>query len=331
MSVWDRRNHLLAKVPRSTNRLYKVRLQIVQPVCLSVRCGDTAWTWHECLGHQNFGALRTMSSSGMVRGLPAIEHVDQLCDTCLAGKKKWASFPQVAKFRAAARIELIHADLYGPISPPMPGGKRYFLLLADDYSRFMWIAFLTTKDEAEMAIMRIKAAAEVQSGCILRTLRTDRGGEFNSRSFSATSQVLRTSGSLFLINGCPVTWQSVKQQAVALSSCEAEYMAATSMACEAVWLQRLLGELLNQEEETVKLYVNNQSAIQLVKNHVFHERTKHIDTRFHYIGECVEDGKVVVEHIGTANQLAVILTKSFGRVQFQDLHAWIGIINITNF
>jgi hypothetical protein len=66
--------------------------------------------------------------------------------------------------------------------------------MVDDYSRFMWIAFLTTKDEAEMAIMRIKAAAEVQSGCILRTLRTDKGGEFNSRSFSATSQVLRTSG-----------------------------------------------------------------------------------------------------------------------------------------
>jgi dihydroorotase len=139
-----------------------------------------------------------------------------------------------------------------------------------------------------------------------------------------------TTGSLFLINGCLVTWQSVKKQAVALSSYVAEYMATFAMACQASWLRRLLGELLNQEEETVKLYVDNQSAIQLVKNPVFHDRSKHIDTHFHYIRECVEDGKIVVEHIGTANQLADIVTKSLGRVQFQDLRARIGIIDITS-
>ena len=124
MTVWDRQNRLLAKVPRSPNRLYKVNLKIVQPACLSVRRGDTAWTWHERLGHQNFGALRTMSSSGMVHGLPEIGHADQLCDACLAGKQKRASFQQAAKFRATARLELVHADLCGPILPATPGGKR---------------------------------------------------------------------------------------------------------------------------------------------------------------------------------------------------------------
>ena len=94
-----------------------------------------------------------------------------------------APFPQVAKFRATARLELIHADLCGPISPATPGGKRYFLLMVDDYSRYMWLVLLSTKDEAEAAIRRVKAAVEVQSGCVLRTLRTDRGGEFTSRSF----------------------------------------------------------------------------------------------------------------------------------------------------
>jgi hypothetical protein len=183
MSVWDRNHRLLARVPRSPNRLYKIKLQIVQPVCLSARQDDADWTWHEHLGHQSFGALRTMSRSGMVQGLPAIGHVDQLCDACLAGKQKRAPFPQVAKFRATARLELIHADLCGPISPATPGGKRYFLLMVDDYSRYMWLVLLSTKDEADAAIRRIKAAAEVQSGCVLCTLRTDRGGEFTSRSF----------------------------------------------------------------------------------------------------------------------------------------------------
>jgi hypothetical protein len=106
-----------------------------------------------------------------------------------------------------------------------------------------------------------------------------------------------TTGSLFFLNGCPVTWQSVKKQTIALSSCEAEYMAATAAACQAAWLRHLLDELLNQPEETVKLFIDNQSAIQLIRNLVFHERTKHIDTRFHFIRECVEDGKVAIEHM----------------------------------
>jgi hypothetical protein len=91
-------------------------------------------------------------------------------------------------------------------------------------------------------------------------------------------------------------------------------MAATAAACQAAWLRHLLGELLNQQEETVKLFIDNQSAIQLISNPVFHERTKHIDLHFHFIRECVENGKVAVEDIGTTNQLVDILTKSLGRI-----------------
>jgi hypothetical protein len=73
---------------------------------------------------------------------------------------------------------------------------------------------------------------------------TDMAGDLDDRK--------STTSCLFFLNGCPVTWQSVKQQPIALSSCEAEYMAATAAACQAAWLSRLLGELLNQQEETVK-------------------------------------------------------------------------------
>ena len=78
----------------------------------------------------------------------------------------------------------------------------------------------------------------------------------------------------------------------------------------------------------VKILINNKSAIQLVRNPVFHDRSNHIETRFHFIRECVENGKVAVDHIGTADQLAGILTKSLGRTQFKDLRARIGVINI---
>jgi hypothetical protein len=161
MSLWDQNDRLLAKVPRSPNRLYKVTLQVAQPVCLSVCRGDDAWTWHERLVHLNFGALRTMSRTGMVRGLPDIGHTDQLCDACLAGKQRRTPFPQAAKFRVTERLELVHMDLCGPISPAMPGGKCYFLLMVDDMSRYMWLVLLSTKDEADAAIRRVKAAAKL--------------------------------------------------------------------------------------------------------------------------------------------------------------------------
>jgi transposase InsO family protein len=180
MSVWDRDERLLVKVPRTRNRLYKVVLKIAQPICLAACRTDTAWTWHERMGHQNFSALQKMARTGMVHGLPTIGHVEQLCEACLAGKQRRSAFPQAAKHRAPEVLDLVHADLCGPISPPTPGGKRHFLLLVDDASRFMWAVLLLSKDAAADAIKRFKAMAELESKRSLRTFRTDRGGEFTS-------------------------------------------------------------------------------------------------------------------------------------------------------
>ena len=80
-----------------------------------------------------------------------------------------------------------------------------------------------------------------------------------------------------------VTWSSQKQKIVALSSCEAEYVAAAAAACQGVWLSRLLGDMLGIKEMSVKLLMDNKSAIALSKNPVHHDRSKHIDTRFHFI------------------------------------------------
>ena len=76
----------------------------------------------------------------------------------------------------------------------------------------------------------------------------------------------------------------------------------------------MLGELLGQPPAVVKLFMDNRSAIELAKNPVHHERNKHIDLRFHFIRECIEEGKVDIEHIITDGQLADVLTKSLGRV-----------------
>jgi hypothetical protein len=118
-----------------------------------------------------------------VRGLPGIEQVDQLCEACLAGKQKHASFQQRATRRATRSLELLHSDLCGPITPTTTSGKKYFLLLVDEFSCYMWLSLLASKDCAATKIKRIQATAERKSGNVLSTLQTDRGGEFLAYQF----------------------------------------------------------------------------------------------------------------------------------------------------
>jgi hypothetical protein len=137
-----------------------------------------------------------------------------------------------------------------------------------------------------------------------------------------------TSGMLFCLGSSPITWNSGKQKVVALSSCEAEYIAAAYGACQGVWLARLLKDLIGGKPGAPILRVDNKSAIDLARNPVHHERSKHIETKYHYIRECVEDGKISLEQISTGDQLADIMTKSLARVKFQELRERIGIVNI---
>uniref|UniRef100_A0ACD6AP94 Uncharacterized protein n=1 Tax=Avena sativa TaxID=4498 RepID=A0ACD6AP94_AVESA len=183
LSVRDQRNRLLMKVQRSPNRLYKLRFTPIRPVCLAMGHVSDAWRWHARLGHLHFDGLQRMARGGLVRGLPHIEHADELCQACLAGKQRRLPFPQKAHYRAQKPLELVHGDLCGPITPLTPGGRRYILLLIDDRSRYIWVELLASKDEAARAILKFQAAAEVECGHKLRVLRTDRGGEFTSATF----------------------------------------------------------------------------------------------------------------------------------------------------
>ena len=116
-----------------------------------------------------------------------------------------------------------------------------------------------------------------------------------------------TTGNLFLMAGGPISWQSKKQKIVALSTSEAEYVALGAAVQEAVWLRRLL---------TVE---DNQGAIALAKNQVGHARTKHIDIRYHYIRETVQQEVVTLSYCTTKNMLADLLTKPLPREQFETL------------
>jgi hypothetical protein len=99
-------------------------------------------------------------------------------------------------------------------------------------------------------------------------------------------------------------------------------------ACQAVWLGRLFGDLFAEESKVATVLVDNKSAIQLCKNPVFHDRSKHIEVRYHFIRRCIDNGEFTVEFISTDDQLADIFTKALGRVKFQELRERIGIVEI---
>jgi hypothetical protein len=105
-------------------------------------------------------------------------------------------------------------------------------------------------------------------------------------------------------------------------------IAAAYGACQGVWLARLLKDLSGGKLGVPTLRVDNKSAIDLAKNPVHHERSKHVETKFHYIRKSVEDGKISLEQVSTGDQLADIMTKSLTRVKFQELRDRIGVVNI---
>ncbi|KAL6348524.1 hypothetical protein AAG906_013144 [Vitis piasezkii] len=183
MTILDRTRRLLAKVSRS-----EVLLE-----CLMARSKESAWRWHARYGHVNFHALKILSQKQMVHGLPVIENEDRICDGCLIGKQHRNPFPAVAKFRAESPLELWHGDLCGPITPATHGGKRYFLLLVDDCTRFMWQVLIRNKDEAFEAFKKTKASAEMEKNSKLKAFRTDRGGEFTSNEFKTYCELMARS------------------------------------------------------------------------------------------------------------------------------------------
>ena len=113
-----------------------------------------------------------------------IDHVEQFCYTCVLAKQWRLPFPHQATYHAKEKLELVHGDICGPITPATPGGRRYFLILVDDVSRYMWAILLDTKAAASEAIKRHQAATE-ECGRKLCVLCMNNGGEFMAAEFAA--------------------------------------------------------------------------------------------------------------------------------------------------
>ena len=132
-------------------------------------------------------------------------------------------------------------------------------------------------------------------------------------------------GFAFLLSGAAVTWESRKQRTVALSSTEAEYLGLATLAKEAVFLIRFLKELGYDSMATAEIFNDNNGAIKLSENHVYHSRTKHIDVRHHFIRQVLREEPIALSHLPTEFMFADVLTKGLPRPKHEICSTGLGI------
>jgi len=133
------------------------------------------------------------------------------------------------------------------------------------------------------------------------------------------------SGYAFLIHGGAVSWSAKRQEIVALSTTEAEYVAITHAAKEAIWLRSLISQIFDISLDTTTLFLDNKSAIELTKDHQYHARTKHIDIYFHFIHYIVEEGSIRLVYCPTDEMLADGLTKALPSTKAKHFASQFGL------
>ncbi|PKA45938.1 Retrovirus-related Pol polyprotein from transposon TNT 1-94 [Apostasia shenzhenica] len=139
-----------------------------------------------------------------------------------------------------------------------------------------------------------------------------------------------TTGFIFNFGSGAVAWSSKKQNSIALSSSEAEYTAAVSCTCQAIWMRRVLEDLQQHQSCATEIFCDNKATISMTKNPVFHGRTKHIELRHHFIRDAVAKGVIELKYISTNEQVADGFTKALSPAKFLKFRDSIGVCSFAS-
>ncbi|KAJ9544166.1 hypothetical protein OSB04_023873 [Centaurea solstitialis] len=142
---------------------------------------DTNWLWHKRLSHLNFKTLNQLCINNLVVGLPDFRYTKvSLCSACEKGKQTRASFKSKQISSISSPLQLLHMDLFGPVNVQSIAGKKYTLVIVDEYSRYTWVFFLRSKSDAPEEIIMFVRKMERLNNLTVRSIRSDHGTEFKN-------------------------------------------------------------------------------------------------------------------------------------------------------
>ncbi|KAJ9553183.1 hypothetical protein OSB04_017228 [Centaurea solstitialis] len=170
--------------------LYVVDFPVIdssKPVCLFTKATKgESWLCHRRFSHQNFSDISKLANGGLVKGLPKLTFDrDSLCPACQMGKMKRSSHKSKTESSCQSPLEMIHMDLCGPMRIQSISGKKYILVMVDEYSRYTWLEFLRMKSEAPELIIKFIKRIQVLLQLPVRKIRSDNGTEFKNATLDA--------------------------------------------------------------------------------------------------------------------------------------------------
>nr|GEW45607.1 retrovirus-related Pol polyprotein from transposon TNT 1-94 [Tanacetum cinerariifolium] len=170
--------------------LYSITLQDTSspnPICLMAKATSSqAWLWHRRLSRLNFDTINLLSKNDIVIGLPKLKFIkDHFCSSCELGRAKRKSFQSKNTPSSKRQLQLLHMDLCGPMRVANINGKKYVLVIVDDYSRYTWTHFLRSKDETPEVLIDFLRLVQRGLHAQVRTIRTDNGKDFLNKTLHA--------------------------------------------------------------------------------------------------------------------------------------------------
>ncbi|GJZ34885.1 retrovirus-related pol polyprotein from transposon TNT 1-94 [Tanacetum coccineum] len=178
----------LIKGSRGSN-LYTISVEDMMkssPICLlSKAFKNKSWLWHRHLNHLNFGTINDLAKKDLVRGLPRFKfEKEHLCSACQLGKSKKHTYKPKPENTNLEVLNILHMNLCGPVRVQTINGKKYILVIIDDYSRFTWVKFLRSKDETPAVVIKFLKQIQVSLNKTVRYVRTDNGTEFVNKDLT---------------------------------------------------------------------------------------------------------------------------------------------------
>ncbi|GJV55424.1 retrovirus-related pol polyprotein from transposon TNT 1-94 [Tanacetum coccineum] len=171
------------------SNLYTISIEDMMkssPICLLSKASkNKSWLWHRRLNHLNFGTINDLARKDLVRGLPRLKfEKDHLCSACQLGKSKKHTHKPKTENTNLEVLNTLHMDLCGPMRVQTINGKKYILVIVDDYSRFTWVKFLRSKDETPEVVIKFLKQIQVGLNKTVRNIRTDNGTEFVNKDLT---------------------------------------------------------------------------------------------------------------------------------------------------